>query len=83
MPYITCPNGRTYSRYDQSEYVKWCICQENEYYRQQHLKCMKDPECKAKYDSNQKFMKGFIGVSAAILLIGFFILFRTFLKLID
>jgi hypothetical protein len=28
MPYITCPDGKTYSRYDQSPYVKWCICEE-------------------------------------------------------
>ena len=28
MPYITCPDGHTYSRYDNSPYVKWCKCDE-------------------------------------------------------
>jgi hypothetical protein len=52
MPYITCPDGKTYSRYDQSEYVKWCICNEKHVQEQKFNECMQDPKCKSDYDSN-------------------------------
>ena len=49
MPYITCPDGQTYSRYDQSKYVKWCICNEKEQQQKKFNECMKDPTCKKEH----------------------------------
>lgn len=45
MPYITCKDGNTYSRYDTSSYVKKCICEEEQYFKEQRVKCDNDPNC--------------------------------------
>lgn len=51
MPYITCKDGKTYSRYDQSPYVKQCICEEQKFYTEEKAKCDLDPECVKKRES--------------------------------
>ena len=56
MLYITCLDGHEYFRYDNSPYVKWCICREDSIYNAQHLKCMRDPVCRAKWEQSQKNM---------------------------
>ena len=53
MPYITCPDGNTYSRYDQDPYVQDCICQEKEAQQKEYNECMADPHCKANRESTQ------------------------------
>ena len=52
MPYIKCPDGNIYSRYDNSEYVTWCKCNEsrindsiNTIRKLQYDKCTLDPNC--------------------------------------
>lgn len=49
MPYIQCPDGQTYSRYDQRKYVKWCICNKKEQQQKKFNECMQDPTCKKEY----------------------------------
>ena len=45
MPYITCPDGNIYSRYDQSPYVIDCIRKEDSAINARNIACMKDPKC--------------------------------------
>lgn len=66
MPYITCPDGQTYSRYNQSEYVKWCICNEKRVNIEKHEACMKDPSCKESRDNSNKIIIG----SSLIIIVG-------------
>ncbi len=54
MPYIECPNGKTYSRYDNSPYVVWCIKHEDSMERANYLACTLDPVCKAKRDKRDQ-----------------------------
>ena len=83
MPYITCPDGQTYSRYDNSTYVKWCKCQEDSIYRAKHIACMNDPVCKAKQEQIDKVGKVIIGggLSCFFLLIVFFFVMLFKLKI--
>ena len=46
MPYITCDDGHTYSRYDKSLYVKDCIQKENQRRDSLYRQCTLDPLCK-------------------------------------
>jgi hypothetical protein len=62
MPYITCKDGKTYSKYDQSEYVKKCICEEDAYYKKKYTECMANPNCKKEYDEKGYTMFGLIFV---------------------
>ncbi len=64
MPYITC-DGKTYSRYDTSPYVKECIAKEEKYYHELRVKCDKDPDCvkDRKATDNLVFTIIFIGIT--------------------
>ena len=60
MPYIKCPDGKTYSRYDNSEYVTWCKCNEsrindsiNKIRKLQYDKCTLDPNCLKKRNDSE------------------------------
>jgi hypothetical protein len=74
MPYITCPDGKTHSRYDQSDYVKWCICDEKEQQQKKFNECMENPECKEEYLQKQEHGKY---VSVACVVIFLFLLWLT------
>jgi len=69
MPYIHCPDGRTYSRYSQTEYVKWCICNEREQSEKKFNECMQDPNCKKQHIDKQNIM--IFGGFLTAILIGF------------
>ncbi len=43
MPYITCNDGNTYSRYDSKPYVKQCIKEQREEFNNQNTSNMNDP----------------------------------------
>jgi len=66
MPYITCKNGRTYSRYDQSKYVKKCICEEREAQWREFRECMQDPACKKEYEHERFVSKTIAGVGILV-----------------
>jgi hypothetical protein len=74
MPYITCPDGKTYSRYDQSDYVKWCICNEKSLQQKKFNVCMADPKCRAEYEWKKASEPYFIWF-CVVLIITFFVLF--------
>lgn len=71
MPYIECPDGKTYSRYDNSPYVVWCIKHEDSVANARYLTCMQDPICKAEMDRINKIEKN--------VLIGMFLFFAILL----
>jgi len=54
MPYITCPNGKTYSRYDQSPYVCDCIKKQEKYHDSLDAACLQDPKCIEKRQEAEK-----------------------------
>ena len=62
MPYIQCKDGKTYSRYDQSEYVKKCICEEKEAQVREFQECMQDPTCKKEYEHHQ-YVANVVGIT--------------------
>jgi hypothetical protein len=72
MPYITCDDGHTYSRYDTSPYVCDCIKKERAYYDSLDRVCMQDPVCKAKNDNLKLGIEIVAGV-VITLIIGFLI----------
>lgn len=83
MPYIQCPDGNTYSRYDTSEYVTWCKCNEsrindsiNKIRKLQYNKCTLDPNCLEKRN-NLEFKENII---ILIILIIFIYLFYKIIK---
>jgi uncharacterized membrane protein affecting hemolysin expression len=45
MPYITCQDGKTYSRYDNSTYVVECIRTEDSIAEAKFRECTLDPTC--------------------------------------
>ena len=67
MPYIKCPDGNTYSKYDRSEYVQWCICNEKENKAKELKACMEDPKCKEQYLEKQRTADIAILVMSSIL----------------
>lgn len=76
MPYITCPDGNVYSRYDQSTYVKWCICEENKFNdsinKQKEIKyneCSLNPECLEKRNQSE-----FLNISIVMIIFIIFLL---------
>jgi hypothetical protein len=75
MPYITCPDGKTYSRYDTSPYVCDCIRKERAYYDSLNSVCLQDPKCVAERKLDKQI--GIGGVGLIILLIGVMIFFLT------
>lgn len=81
MPYVTCPDGKTYSRYDQSDYVKWCICNEKEQEQKKFQECMEDPICKKEYLHKQEVSKNILiyggGIMLTLLVIIFWKLFKA------
>ena len=72
MPYISCPDGHTYSRYDNSTYVNWCKCQEDSIRLAQQQSCAKDPACRAEREHAKQVVDWSIGISLT-LAIGIFI----------
>ena len=81
MPYITCKDGKTYSRYDQSEYVKKCICEEKEAQEREFKECMQDPACKKDYENKQFVSKTIAGVGIALFAILIIFAVRAFIKM--
>jgi len=67
MSYVTCPDGKIYSRYDQSKYVKWCICNEKKQQQKRVNECMQNPTCK-----NRREMEENVIVYGSVFLIGLF-----------
>ena len=59
MPYITCPDGKTYSRYDSSKYVKTCIADQKAQQQAQQQACLQDTACAAKMETNKLVVIGF------------------------
>lgn len=80
MPYITCPDGKTYSRYDTSPYVKWCIKCQEEQYRLEEIKCMKDPQCRMEQENKNTIINGIAFSIGLILIFLFVITFRELKK---
>lgn len=78
MPYITCPDGKTYSRGDNSPYVVTCIYNEKQQYLKKHATCMLDIKCKSDYIAHQEKMRYFIGFSVILIIVMFFLLFKQF-----
>lgn len=78
MPYIKCPDGKTYSRYDQSDYAEWCICNEQAQRDKIFTECMEDPTCKKEYLHNQDVSKSIaLFGSGIIVMLLIFIFYRT------
>lgn len=69
MPYIQCPDGNVYSRYDQSPYVVECI--KNESHRSDSLfnACTQDPRCFAERQRQQHMVDIFMGTIFVLTLI--------------
>ena len=80
MPYITCPDGKTYSRYNQSEYVKWCICNKKEQQQNKFNECMQDPTCKKEYLQKQETSKNTLIYGSGLSLILVTFLFWKLIK---
>lgn len=80
MPYITCPDGKTYSRYDQSEYVKKCMCEEKAEQEKKFQECMKDPKCKKEYEHQQFIAKSFLITGVSLITIMLLVLIVGMLK---
>jgi hypothetical protein len=80
MPYITCPDGKTYSRYDQSEYVQNCICEQEAAEKKEFQECMQDPTCKKEYEQHQQNMTTLTIVCLSVSIISFLILSRIMFK---
>jgi len=81
VPYITCKDGKTYSRYDQSEYVKKCICEENEAQEREFKECMQDPTCKKDYEHKQFVAKTFVGIGVTLFVVLIIFMVRAFIKM--
>lgn len=78
MPYIQCKDGRTYSRYDNSQYVKDCIECERKEYQLKYDSCTQDPACYAeRLKSRHDFQ-----VEISLVLTMFFIFFIIFFIMI-
>lgn len=73
MPYITCKDGHTYSRYDISPYVKQCIKDEDQYYRQLEINCNKNPDCVKSRQQTQSCLLFLFTISLITI---FFLLYR-------
>lgn len=67
MPYINC-DGQTYSRYDQSTYVKDCIKAERKERQEAHTLCMATPECKAIQEHRNDVLIGGFSVLGLMIL---------------
>jgi hypothetical protein len=50
MPYITCPNGKTYSRYSNENEAKECIANEKKHNQEILQACLETPSCKEKLE---------------------------------
>ena len=72
MPYITCPDGKTYSRYDDSPYVEWCKCEEKREKYKAEVACQKDPAClKEREDTQAGLLFAMIGCLILIFVLAF------------
>ncbi len=60
MPYIKCKDGKIYSRYNQSSYVKKCILEEKQDRQKAFNSCMLDKTCKENYENEIKFGQYFV-----------------------
>jgi len=81
MPYITCPDGKIYSRYDNSDYVKWCICNEKKEAQDKFNACMLDPKCKENYEYEKSIQPYLISASILIIFLLFLLMIHLFYKL--
>lgn len=81
MPYIKCPDGRTYSRYDQSEYVRWCIKCEKDQEDFQYRLCMSDPACRQQMEHKQHQFNLYFSGMAILMAIFFTFMLVTLFKL--
>lgn len=68
MPYITCDDGRTYSRYDNTPYVCDCIKKERAFYDSLDRVCMQDPICRAKNENLKIGLEVVVGIIIALLI---------------
>lgn len=73
MPYITCPDGKTYSRYDSNTEVKTCISNQKSAYQAKHAACMKDTICKENYDFNSNLA---LGISITFVIFTIILIFK-------
>lgn len=62
MPYITCENGKTYSRYDNSEHVQGFIALENQEIIEQSIACGKSQECIDRHEVSTIVCSGLIAI---------------------
>lgn len=74
MPYITCPDGNTYSRYSTSKYVSWCKATEKKRRHDELVECLSDPKCKDEYNSRQQNTKDLLCIGVPIIITVFVVL---------
>lgn len=72
MPYITCSNGKTYSRYSADPYVRECISVQNTASSAARDKCLLDEECRGELN--------IIATGIVVLVIILFVLLYLCLK---
>lgn len=76
MPYITCKDGKTYSRYDASEYAQNCIALEKKETTIQTTACNRSQECIGAQASEFVFI-GFVGIILILITIMAYKFFKT------
>jgi len=69
MPYIQCPDGQTYSRYDNSPYVVWCIHNEDSIANAKWTACLADPKCIGGYKHKENIAFTICLISIIILIL--------------
>lgn len=78
MPYIQCPDGNIYSRYDNSPYVVECIAGEAKRNDSIYNACTLDPDClKERQASHQRVSWVINGICISMLLLIFLIFLKA------
>ena len=76
MPYITCPDGNTYSRYSSKPYVKQCIAEQKQ--QEKIQACIESPACKELATFNGVFLfSGFLLITLCL----FFLFYKLFIDI--
>lgn len=76
MPYITCPDSKTYSRYSSKPYVKQCIAEQKQKQQEKIQACLESPACKEQATFNGVFLfSGFLLITLCL----FFLFYKLFI----